>query len=148
MTMDPVERIEVLLVWTGVSQEANASDPAELLRARREWPRRGGATEKRDELAPSHAEHGGSSTALHCRRSVYRTLNLPQTGRQVLGVDLLVLNLGEAMPTPPCAAGQNGSTTHGHRETAALRDFDPANDRFGSCHVSGRFESGLPASSE
>jgi hypothetical protein len=54
MTMDPVERIEVLLVWTGVSQEANASDPAELLRARREWPRSGGATEKRDELAPSH----------------------------------------------------------------------------------------------
>jgi hypothetical protein len=34
------ERIEVLLVWTGVSQEANASDPAELLRARREPPRR------------------------------------------------------------------------------------------------------------
>jgi hypothetical protein len=52
MIMDPVERIEVLLVWTGVSQEANASDPAELLRTRGERPR-GRAADKRDEVAPS-----------------------------------------------------------------------------------------------
>jgi hypothetical protein len=42
----------LLLVWTGVSQEANAGDLADLLRARRERPRSRCAAEKRDELAP------------------------------------------------------------------------------------------------
>src|SRR5262249_13145445 len=46
------ESIELLLVWTGVSQEANAGDLADLLRARRERPCRCCTAEQRHELAP------------------------------------------------------------------------------------------------
>jgi len=48
------ESIELLLVSTGVSQEANAGDLADLLRARRERPRHCRAAEQRDELAALH----------------------------------------------------------------------------------------------
>jgi hypothetical protein len=54
-----------------------------LLRARREWPPGCRAADKRDELATPHTEHGSPPP-----RSVYRTLNLPKKGRQVLGTDL------------------------------------------------------------
>src|SRR5262249_11190415 len=54
-----------------------------LLRARRERPR-GRAADQRDEVAASHVEHRGSLPHWRCQ-SVYRTLNLPQRGREVLG---------------------------------------------------------------
>src|SRR5262249_43177912 len=50
-----------------------------------EWPCRRRAAEERDERAPPHVEHRGRPPAC---RSVYRTLNLPHDGRQVLGADL------------------------------------------------------------
>ena len=40
-------------------EHADAPHPLGLLRARRERPRRRRAAEQRDELAPSHVEHGG-----------------------------------------------------------------------------------------
>src|SRR5262249_2559653 len=48
------ESIELLLVWTGVSEEANAGDLGRLLRARRQWPRRRRTADQRNEIAPSH----------------------------------------------------------------------------------------------
>src|SRR5262245_38927119 len=57
-----------------------------LLRARRERPRCSRPAKQRDELAPSHVGHRASSPL--ARRSVCRTVNLPQRCRQVLGLDL------------------------------------------------------------
>jgi hypothetical protein len=43
-----------------IGQKTNPVDLPNLLRARRERPRRRRAAEQRDELAASHVEHGGS----------------------------------------------------------------------------------------
>jgi hypothetical protein len=66
-----------------------------LLRARRERPRGCRAAEQRNELTPPHVGHGGflpprsePSATDGPLRSVYGTLNLLQSSRQVLGADL------------------------------------------------------------
>jgi hypothetical protein len=53
-----------------------------LLRACREWPC-SRAADERDEIATPHIEHGDTPL-----QPVYRSLNLPQKGREVLGADL------------------------------------------------------------
>src|SRR5207245_4457455 len=58
------------------------------------------------------------------RRSVYRMLNLPQKGWQVLGADL---NHSESTRAPAVPQG-----IARRQETAALRDLDQAYVRFGS----------------
>src|SRR5215831_14369390 len=75
-----------------------------LLCTRRDRPRGRRAAEKRNELAPSQAEHRGSSNRLARRRSVYRTLSLPQIAGYVLGADL---NCSESRrwPTAPDRPG-------------------------------------------
>jgi hypothetical protein len=75
------------IVCGEVHQHADAPHPLALLRARHERPLRRRAGGQRDELASLHVEHRASSPPWRCR-SVYRTLNLPQRGRQVLGADL------------------------------------------------------------
>src|SRR5262249_45016674 len=74
------------VAWSGV-EATEAINPAGLLSARRERPRGHRAAEQRDELAPPHLGHRGSLPPWR-RRSVYRMLNLPQKGWQVLGADL------------------------------------------------------------
>src|SRR5262245_45534877 len=63
-------------------EPANAPQTLVLLRARGERPHDRTA-EQRDELAAPHTKHGVTPP-----QSVYRTLNLPHTGWQVLGADL------------------------------------------------------------
>src|SRR5262249_31550187 len=94
---------EVLLIARGVersktgSKNANTDDSVGLLRARRERPR-GRAAEKRDELTPFQIEHRRSLPSW-CRRPVYRTLNLPRRGWQVLGIELNCSESRRALPT-------------------------------------------------
>src|SRR6516165_1669642 len=59
---------------------------------------------------------------------VYRTLNLPQKGRQILGPDLNCSESGRALRQPHQRIARH---TIG-QEAAALRDFGPAFVRFGS----------------
>src|SRR5262249_43628720 len=68
-------------------QHADAPHSFALRRARSERPRHSRAAEQRYERAPSHVEHRAFSR-LGATVRVYRTLNLPQRGRQVLGADL------------------------------------------------------------
>jgi hypothetical protein len=92
-----------------------------LLPARRERPSRRRAEEQHDELAASHVEHRASSPG---RRSVYRTLNLPQRGWQILGEHLNCSESRRGAAGPlPCR--------HTMRQ-AALRNYNPAYVRFGS----------------
>jgi hypothetical protein len=66
----------------GAAEEPNDRH-RRLLRTHRERPSHGRAAEQRDELSPSHVEHGG-----FLPQSVCLTLSLPQDGWQVLGADL------------------------------------------------------------
>src|SRR5215471_20228332 len=82
-----------------------------LLRACRERPCSCRAAEQGDELAALNAGHGDflplpvvsappRPTGIR-RCSVYRALNLPQNGRQVLGPDLNRSESTGALPIPP-----------------------------------------------
>src|SRR6516165_2364973 len=109
-----------------------------LLRARRERPCNRRATEQRDELAPFDAEHGGvpplsfgvavggQSGGDGPLRPVYRTLNLPQQRRQVLGSDLNRSEWGLGAARPIQRIALQGV----RREPTALRDFELADVRF------------------
>src|SRR6516162_6945833 len=123
----------------GVPQEPDHRH-LRLLRARRERPCNRRATEQRDELAPFDAEHGGvpplsfgvavggQSGGDGPLRPVYRTLNLPQQRRQVLGSDLNRSEWGLGAARPIQRIALQGV----RREPTALRDFELANVRFGS----------------
>jgi hypothetical protein len=60
------------------------------------------------------------------RRSVYRTLNLPQRAGKSLGPTSIVLNRVLAAPDKRIARHKT------RQEPAAMRDFDLAYDRYGS----------------
>src|SRR5262249_33195327 len=104
------------------------------LRACRKRPPGRRAADKRDELAPLHADIGlppsrqippGVATNRRGpQQSVYCTFSLPQRGRLVLGVELNCSESGWGR-----GANLMISTPTVRQETAAVRNFEPTNVR-------------------
>jgi len=86
--------------------------------------------DKRYELAPPYAKHRAFLSPWR-RWSACRTLNLRQSDQQVLGIDLNCSESTEALLAHVLPVS-NIAHHHGGYETAALRNFDPANVADGS----------------
>jgi len=100
------------------------------LREGRERPSCRRTPDKRYELAPPYAKHRAFLSAWR-RWSVCCTLNLRQSDQQVLGIDLNCSESREALLAHVLPVSKIAHTTVAY-ETAALRNFDPANVADGS----------------
>jgi hypothetical protein len=117
-TVDPTEFAEPLhksgnplvLDRRQGAQESDGRQLARLLRARRKRPCRR-AAQKCDELTALNPRHGEFSCTAGGRQAatpVYRALNLPDTSRQILGVDL---NRSESSRQQACHAFRAASSS-------------------------------------